>query len=267
MSNPNVNERGYIYAKWEFAPNTWIIQYKGTMYMYLLVGEEKAMLIDTAYGDGNLRMFVESITDKPVMVCNTHGHFDHTGGNPWWPEAWMSEYSVADCKNAFGDEMKARMLTMPYPDYKVNILKDGDKIDLGGRTVEIVAIGAHHPGSIAFIDSASRCIFTGDELESGQVLIFHGGEVGEENFKQHKANMEKLWAKRDQFDLVCPAHNGSPILPRYIQDYITLDEQILAGTATIMPDTAGFGMGPKPGGMGLNTRAQYGGASICYPGK
>ena len=81
MANPNVNEHGYIYGKWQNFPDTWVICYHGTLYCYLLIGSEKAMLIDTAYGDGDLRAFVETITDKPVMVCNTHGHFDHTGGN------------------------------------------------------------------------------------------------------------------------------------------------------------------------------------------
>ena len=89
MANPNINERGYIYGKWTAFPDTWVINYHGSLYCYLLIGEEKAMLIDPAYGDGDLRAFVETITDKPVMVCNTHGHFDHTGGNAFRREAWM----------------------------------------------------------------------------------------------------------------------------------------------------------------------------------
>ena len=81
MANPNVNERGYIYGKWHTGPNTWTIMLQGSPhFVYLLIGEEKAMLIDSFYGQGDLRAFVETITDKPVIVANTHGHFDHTGG-------------------------------------------------------------------------------------------------------------------------------------------------------------------------------------------
>ena len=50
-------------------------------YMYLVVGEEKAALIDTGMGFPGLRQLVERLTDKPVMVLNTHGHLDHIGGN------------------------------------------------------------------------------------------------------------------------------------------------------------------------------------------
>ena len=50
-------------------------------YMYLVVGEEKAALIDTGMGFPGLRQLVERLTDKPVIVLNTHGHLDHIGGN------------------------------------------------------------------------------------------------------------------------------------------------------------------------------------------
>ena len=141
MLRDNVNKGGYIYGKWQNFPDTWVLCYHGTLYCYLLVGEEKAMLIDTAYGVGDLRAMVASITDKPVMVCNTHGHFDHTGGNALWEEAWMSEEAAKDAKNAFGPEMQKRFNEMPHPDYKINILHDGDVIDLGGRKVTVVSIG------------------------------------------------------------------------------------------------------------------------------
>ena len=79
----NITERGFMYGKWMTAPNTWTITFGGGVYSYLIIGEEKALLFDTAYGMGNLREFVEGITQKPVIVVNSHGHFDHTGGNPW----------------------------------------------------------------------------------------------------------------------------------------------------------------------------------------
>jgi glyoxylase-like metal-dependent hydrolase (beta-lactamase superfamily II) len=47
----------------------------------LLIGEHKTALIDTGCGIGNLRAAVEAITEKPVMVTNTHTHPDHLGSN------------------------------------------------------------------------------------------------------------------------------------------------------------------------------------------
>ena len=260
----NINEKGYIYGKWMGKDDTWTISC-GNVYCYLLVGSEKALLIDTGYGEGDFRRFVEEITDKPVIVANTHGHFDHTGGNPWWKEAYMSKESAKDAKRAFSEEMQKRLESMPYPDYKINIIDENTVFDLGGRTVSVVPIPAHHIGSVAFIDSASRYIFTGDELEAGQVLLFL---TETDAIEAHKNNMEKLLSMADLYDAICPAHNGTPINKRYISDFYELDKQILAGTQVDMPNTAGFGFPPKVGGFGPFsgdiTRAQFGGASICY---
>jgi len=244
--------------------DTWTISY-GNVYCYLLVGTEKALLIDTAYGEGDLRRFVEEITDKPVIVANTHGHFDHTGGNPWWKEAYMSAEAAKDAKNAFGEEMQKRLESMPYPDYKINIIDENTVFDLGGRTVKVVSIPAHHPGSVAFIDSASRYLFTGDELEAGQVLMFL---TEKDQMEAFNANMKKLLSLADLYDAVCPAHNGTPINKKYVSDFFELSKQILEGTQTEMPNTAGFGFPPKVGDTGPFSgdirRAQYGAASICY---
>ena len=263
----NINERGFIYGKWMGKDDTWTISF-GNVYCYLLVGTEKALLIDTCYGEGDLRRFVEEITDKPVIVANTHGHFDHTGGNPWWKEAYMSAEAAKDAKKAFSEEMQKRLESMPYPDYKINIIDENTVFDLGGRTVKVVPIPAHHLGSVAFIDSASRYLFTGDELEAGQVLMFLTEFEQMKQIEAHKTNMEKLLSLADLYDAVCPAHNGTPINKKYVSDYLELDKQILAGTQVEMPNTAGFGFPPKVGDSGPFSgdirRAQYGGASVCY---
>lgn len=265
MNDPNIDEKkGYIYLKWEFMKDTWCIQF-GNVYSYVLIGEEKALVIDTAYGVGDLRKFIEEqITTKPVIVANTHGHFDHTGGNAFWEDAYMSEISTQDCKRVMGPEAEKAFLAMPHPDYATHVLKEGDVIDLGGRKVEVIEIGAHHDGSLAYLDHSNRCLYTGDELESGQVIIFRGTR---KEIEKHLANMKKLQGRKAEFDFICPAHNGTPIVPEYIDDFVKLDEGILDGTAKVMPHTAGNGMQPDFGfGRGVATRVQYGRASICHFG-
>ena len=56
------------------------------VFCYLFVGSKQAALIDTGYGFGNLEQTVRSVTDKPVVIINTHGHCDHTGGNAQFEE-------------------------------------------------------------------------------------------------------------------------------------------------------------------------------------
>ena len=63
---------------------------------YLILGQEKALLIDSGMGVGSLRKEVEKITDLPVTLINTHGHPDHAGGNAEFEPALMcpAEFDV-----------------------------------------------------------------------------------------------------------------------------------------------------------------------------
>ncbi len=268
--NTNIDERGVMYGKWMTAPDTWTISF-GNVYCYLLIGKERALLFDTAYGVGNLREFVEGITDKPVTVVNSHGHFDHTGGNPWWEEVWAGPGAESVMKKAFSPEMQKDFDSKPNPDYQVHTVQEGYVFDLGGREVEVFEIPAHHESSIALLDRQGRGLYSGDEMEAGQVLLFVRNQIipVKNVVAAHLENMKKLKSREEEFDVICPAHNGTPLYKGYLDDYIALSEQILAGTAKIMPDTAGFGFPPytKDGMFGTAgdlERAQYGGASFVY---
>ena len=68
---------------------------KGDVWMYLTVGPERAMLIDTAYGLGDLKGLVDEITGgKPILVVNTHDHYDHAYGNCRFDKVYCHEYLV-----------------------------------------------------------------------------------------------------------------------------------------------------------------------------
>ena len=85
------------YTAWEAKEGTWFINFmNGSENMYLLEGDEKALLIDTGYGVGNLRAFVEKLTDKPILVANTHFHPDHAAGNGEFEAVHLSEGEKID---------------------------------------------------------------------------------------------------------------------------------------------------------------------------
>lgn len=225
------------YTSYLAAEDTWFISaMNGSQFMYLLIGSERALLLDTLYGAGNLRAYVEKLTDKPVMVFNSHGHLDHSGGNGEWEQVYMLPDAPAEiaCYDGPFD-----LSALPYPAYQKRFVGEGDMIDLGGRRIELLDISAHSNSSLALLDLDRRMLFVGDELESAQVLMFDtGGTVSKfehfgDRLRAHHRNMKKLSARSNDYDWICPAHNGSPIAKSYLDAYMALVEHIFVGDAII----------------------------------
>lgn len=236
MKNVNVTNEGSIYGTYYTEYGAWGIQTRNVT-CYLLLGREKAMLIDTAYGEGDLPALIASITSLPLIVVNTHGHYDHTSGNAFFKEVWLGEG---------GEEIARAVETrekLPYPDYEIHNLEDGQVFDLGGREVEAIAIGAHHTSSFAFLDKMGRTLYTGDEIEAAQVLLnVRGDDMGyREVVALHLANMKKLKRREAEFERMIPAHNGGPLSNDYLDDFIALSEQILENKIEACDTVAGFG--------------------------
>lgn len=176
----------------EIAPGTWQILSSGD-YHYLLAGEGEAIAIDTGYGAGDLRAYLESLCGLPVRaVINTHDHFDHTANNGYFDLAYMGAETVP-------------LATRPFPSFagvefpkalEVPAVGDGDVIPLPGRELEIIKIPDHAPGSIAILDRRERLLFSGDEFMPG--IKWLNGTA--ENFLR---NMEKLMAHRLEFERLC----------------------------------------------------------------
>lgn len=74
----------------EFAPDTYEIDEFDCASIFLFVGTERALLLDTGIGIGDLKGLVEEITDKPYDVVLTHGHRDHTGGAGWFDTVYLN---------------------------------------------------------------------------------------------------------------------------------------------------------------------------------
>ena len=78
-----------LYPMVQFKKDTWEIDEFDCASMFLLIGTEKAMLIDCGMGIGDLRGAVEMLTDKPILLVLSHGHIDHTGNVRQFGEAWI----------------------------------------------------------------------------------------------------------------------------------------------------------------------------------
>ena len=132
---------------------------------YLVIGEHRSCVIDTMMGYNDLRKAVRGITDKPLVVVNTHGHPDHIYGNVYFEEAYMNlndEQVAARYIDdpEFQEDCRKRGLSMPpFQD-----IHGGDVIDLGGKTLEVYDLPGHTPGGILLLLKEDRILFTGDSI-------------------------------------------------------------------------------------------------------
>ena len=203
---------------------TWLIQGDGCT-SYLVVGDERGLVIDTGFATENIQEYAQSLTDKPVKwAANTHGHFDHTGGNGWFERAYMSAQALEIAKIPYPSKA-----ALEYPlEYPVTVVGDGDTIDLGGRALEVFEIPAHAPSSIAFLDRKERILFSGDEVGEF-VMLYWMQEEPQPTVEQHAQNMEKLLKHRDAFDSICAGHATAMADASLIENYLEHDRRILSG--------------------------------------
>ena len=70
---------GYEYRVIQIDEQTYRLEEHAKTHSYLLVGSDKALLIDTGCGSGHLHNTVKDITKKEIIVVNSHGHQDIQG--------------------------------------------------------------------------------------------------------------------------------------------------------------------------------------------
>ena len=164
----------------EIALKTYAINEFGLSTMYLLIGDERALLIDTGCGICDLKPVVESLTDKPYDVVLSHGHLDHAGGIGIFNQIHLGEADYDMVRNLDFEALKnySDMLgkmggyhTYEYEPDKIKPIEtwpefipihEGDIFELGNRPVEAFEIPGHTPGGICFMDDKTGILFSGD---------------------------------------------------------------------------------------------------------
>lgn len=242
MEQPSLEVIFGSYISWKVNDASWIISFmNGTQYMYLLEGSEKALLIDTGWGVGNLRDYVERLTRKQIVVANTHFHPDHAAGNAEFEAVYMSAGEQADAPSVYTKgNVPFDLKRLLHQDYKKIYIGEGDEIDLGGRVIKVMeAKPAHCNSSLFFLDTKYGMLFTGDEFESAQTIMYDNSMNPDapydaaERIQNMKENAMRLKALGLDHLQLFPNHNGTPISNHYLDDYIGLADAIFAGTAVI----------------------------------
>ena len=147
------------------SPDITLIDDAGDSTCYLVAGNDKAVLIDTANGKENLKEIICALTDLPLVVINTHGHCDHIYGNLFFDEAYIHDADLPVMAEHFARPEAVKLIEQtglkPCP---TKSIRQGDVIDLGGKKLEIYEVPGHTPGSIVLLDRDERVLFTGDAL-------------------------------------------------------------------------------------------------------
>ena len=237
---PNLTQIFGSYMAWLVDEKTWFINFmNGSQCMYLLEGTEKALLIDTGWGAGNLREFVEKLTDKPILVINTHYHPDHAAGNGEFESVMVAANYEKDAHSMGSQELVFDISKLPHPDYEKVIVREGDQIDLGGRIIEVMDVKpAHCYSSLFLFDRTNGYFFTGDDLEAAQVNLFNitdkpDLETTEMVLKNARANYVRIKEMLPEIKMLLPNHNGFPIAKSYVDELIELIDHIYAGDAIV----------------------------------
>ena len=199
----------------------------GAPWMFLVVGPEKAMLIDTGFGIGDLKGLVKEITGGlPLYVVNTHAHFDHCYGNCQFDRVYCHEYEApyleakqdphiwdylfdGNGKNIWCEFDREDIV--PFKRYEIVPCPDGTVFSLGGDyEMELIFLGGHSAGHAAFLDKKNRILFCGDDFISMRVGLGvpkpgmpYGGFVTVHEFKKQ---VEKLARRTAEFDSLFPGH-------------------------------------------------------------
>jgi glyoxylase-like metal-dependent hydrolase (beta-lactamase superfamily II) len=108
---------------------------------------------------------------KARCILNTHGHFDHVGGNAQLKAATGADIMIhaldapmlADLANS-GRMFGLRVENSPPPD---RMLSDGDRIEVGNLTLETIHTPGHTPGGVSF--HTDEAVFVGDTLFAGSI--------------------------------------------------------------------------------------------------
>jgi len=230
-----------------FAENVWVIDENGGVNMYLIVGRDSALLIDTGFGAADLLACVRSITDLPLIIINTHGHPDHSGANYQFREiyahpldfdavrqfsnlefrksrdgSWQQDSVVGNADAFESTEEIQTMVLLP--------VREGYVFDLGERKLEVIEVPGHTPGSICLLDADHKILFTGDNNNT-LVWLFLEGCAPLETYLQ---TLIKLKQREEEFDTMMPGH-GTLLDKKFMDEQITCVQKILDGTCVGEP--------------------------------
>ncbi len=219
---------------------------------YLILGSNKAALVDTGLGIGNIREYVEALTNLPIIVILTHAHIDHSAGSFYFDQVYLTtedaklldlEFNNNQCnemKNALIQfaratnrqlgEIDIKEIVIPY-NRKFNVLLDGDVFDLGNISLEVLACPGHTKGSVMILIKELRTIIFGDACcpytwvhlpESTSVV-------------DYRDSLLRIKSRESDYDRVLLSHRPNDTKKEILDEIIHICEEVLDGRSDKIP--------------------------------
>jgi glyoxylase-like metal-dependent hydrolase (beta-lactamase superfamily II) len=218
---------------YQLNPSTYAIlepYHKEEVICYLIIGKDMAVLFDSGMGIADIHAEVSAITNLPVIVINSHSHYDHIGGNHQFKEVWSFKnkfendriekgYSNAECRQYMTEgsysNLPADVDLQTFSIQGVRVtkyLQEREVIDLGGRRLTVHRTPGETPGAISLYDDQYKIFFTGDLLHPGGMWLYQE----ESEWSAFCQSVKHLSSHIKNLEFICPAHNEFCVSPEFI---------------------------------------------------
>ncbi len=177
--------------------NVYVLKDRAECCANLVVGEEKALLFDTGSGIDDMYGAVRSITSFPLIVVNSHGHFDHIGGNEQFDKVYLSEkdFSILEGyqKDLLNKWRKEIAQGEEFPLFQQEPVRwksihrlDWEAVELGNMRCLAVPLEGHTRGSVGIWIPSLRLLLSGDALTPVMCLNFQNHMSVEDQYRMLK---------------------------------------------------------------------------------
>lgn len=223
----------------------WRVRGIGDVCEYYVRGNERGALIDTGYGVGDLRGYIEKTFQQPCEVIITHGHADHANGIAQWKEVWMNPLDIGLYHERCSIALRREMLKKKYSDIDswpddafqpefhgtFRDLEEGMIFDLGGVHIETIHAPGHTQGMMVLLVKEDRTALFGDAC--GVFTFLFRPECS--TVAGYRSTLYKLKQYENQYDRILRQHGTCESPKSLVDENLEAADEILAGTDDHIP--------------------------------